>query len=394
MGGHLPPATGGAQFGGVVPPRRSPRPHQQRPTPQEELVPGGLGAWRVVGPAVRQLAWPCAGRAVAAARDLASPRSPALPLVMRCAAAPQPMPDIVPGPRNCAQSLALDPINCAPTAHKWQTTPLRIRATERSPSSARRDAGSSREYPWRDWGASGGRGGPGTARCGEGRTRSRPAHPARPPSPPAATPPRMACAASASARQQPRSRRPLQWPPRWRTKSPRPRPSSPRPVQRRPSAARWSSLKSRPPAPPSQPRPNLLPRPPPPAARAPPAASNAERRLGSQVRPCVPALGSGPAGAPGGGARQLGTASRRGAPERVRGRAHPNWAGSRRRRPGTHPQPPRRAPAGFVCKCGQTFCGSHRYAEAHACTFDYKTTARERLAENNPLVQAAKVNKI
>jgi hypothetical protein len=47
-----------------------------------------------------------------------------------------------------------------------------------------------------------------------------------------------------------------------------------------------------------------------------------------------------------------------------------------------------------VCKCGQTFCGSHRYAEAHACTFDYKTTARERLAENNPLVQAAKVNKI
>ncbi|GBF99569.1 hypothetical protein Rsub_12194 [Raphidocelis subcapitata] len=49
---------------------------------------------------------------------------------------------------------------------------------------------------------------------------------------------------------------------------------------------------------------------------------------------------------------------------------------------------------GFKCKCGQLFCGSHRYAEAHACTFDYKTAEREKLAAANPLVQAAKVERI
>ncbi|GBF95755.1 hypothetical protein Rsub_08191 [Raphidocelis subcapitata] len=49
---------------------------------------------------------------------------------------------------------------------------------------------------------------------------------------------------------------------------------------------------------------------------------------------------------------------------------------------------------GFKCKCGQLFCGSHRYAEAHACTFDYKTAEREKLAAANPLVQAAKVQRI
>lgn len=49
---------------------------------------------------------------------------------------------------------------------------------------------------------------------------------------------------------------------------------------------------------------------------------------------------------------------------------------------------------GFKCKCGHTFCGQHRYAEAHECTFDYKTAQRAKLAENNPLVQAAKVEKI
>jgi hypothetical protein len=49
---------------------------------------------------------------------------------------------------------------------------------------------------------------------------------------------------------------------------------------------------------------------------------------------------------------------------------------------------------GFKCKCGMMFCGQHRYAEAHGCTFDYKTTERQRLAENNPLVQASKVERI
>lgn len=49
---------------------------------------------------------------------------------------------------------------------------------------------------------------------------------------------------------------------------------------------------------------------------------------------------------------------------------------------------------GFKCKCGMLFCGQHRYAEAHNCTFDYKSVERERLAANNPLVQASKVQRI
>jgi hypothetical protein len=49
---------------------------------------------------------------------------------------------------------------------------------------------------------------------------------------------------------------------------------------------------------------------------------------------------------------------------------------------------------GFKCKCGLLFCGQHRYAEAHDCGFDYKTTQREKLAAANPVVQAAKVERI
>jgi hypothetical protein len=49
---------------------------------------------------------------------------------------------------------------------------------------------------------------------------------------------------------------------------------------------------------------------------------------------------------------------------------------------------------GFKCKCGLLFCGQHRYAEAHDCDYDYKTSQRERLAAANPLVQAAKVERI
>mmetsp|Transcript_4168 Transcript_4168/g.9092 ORF Transcript_4168/g.9092 Transcript_4168/m.9092 type:complete len:175 (-) Transcript_4168:1125-1649(-) len=49
---------------------------------------------------------------------------------------------------------------------------------------------------------------------------------------------------------------------------------------------------------------------------------------------------------------------------------------------------------GFKCKCGHVFCGQHRYAESHSCTFDYKTAERAKLAENNPVVQASKVQKI
>ena len=37
---------------------------------------------------------------------------------------------------------------------------------------------------------------------------------------------------------------------------------------------------------------------------------------------------------------------------------------------------------------------SCRYAEAHECKFDYKSAGRQQLAKNNPLVQAAKIDKL
>lgn len=49
---------------------------------------------------------------------------------------------------------------------------------------------------------------------------------------------------------------------------------------------------------------------------------------------------------------------------------------------------------GFNCKCGLVFCGVHRYAEAHQCNFDHKTTERQRLADDNPLVQASKLERL
>lgn len=49
---------------------------------------------------------------------------------------------------------------------------------------------------------------------------------------------------------------------------------------------------------------------------------------------------------------------------------------------------------GFKCKCERVFCGSHRMAESHDCPFDYKTAQRAQLAEANPVIHAAKVQKI
>ncbi|CAH8333072.1 unnamed protein product [Eruca vesicaria subsp. sativa] len=49
---------------------------------------------------------------------------------------------------------------------------------------------------------------------------------------------------------------------------------------------------------------------------------------------------------------------------------------------------------GFMCRCGTTFCGTHRYPEVHGCTFDFKSVGREEIAKANPLVIAAKLRKI
>ncbi|CAM8877533.1 hypothetical protein QQ045_019772 [Rhodiola kirilowii] len=48
---------------------------------------------------------------------------------------------------------------------------------------------------------------------------------------------------------------------------------------------------------------------------------------------------------------------------------------------------------GFQCRCGHTFCGSHRYAEEHACDFDFKAKAKSEIAKANPLVKADKLER-
>ncbi|KAK7392596.1 hypothetical protein VNO78_21039 [Psophocarpus tetragonolobus] len=49
---------------------------------------------------------------------------------------------------------------------------------------------------------------------------------------------------------------------------------------------------------------------------------------------------------------------------------------------------------GFKCRCGVTFCGTHRYPEKHACGFDFKTVGREEIARANPLIKAEKLRRI
>ncbi|KAI3471953.1 hypothetical protein Pfo_028641 [Paulownia fortunei] len=49
---------------------------------------------------------------------------------------------------------------------------------------------------------------------------------------------------------------------------------------------------------------------------------------------------------------------------------------------------------GFRCRCGTTFCGTHRYPEKHGCTFDFKAMGREAIAKANPVVKADKLEKI
>ncbi|OII74535.1 zinc finger transcription factor zfp33 [Cryptosporidium ubiquitum] len=49
---------------------------------------------------------------------------------------------------------------------------------------------------------------------------------------------------------------------------------------------------------------------------------------------------------------------------------------------------------GFSCRCGFNFCSTHRYADAHDCTFDYKTFEREQLRKTNKAVVADKIQRI
>ncbi|KAM6922472.1 AN1-type zinc finger protein 4 isoform 2-T2 [Lycodopsis pacificus] len=48
----------------------------------------------------------------------------------------------------------------------------------------------------------------------------------------------------------------------------------------------------------------------------------------------------------------------------------------------------------YECRCGHNFCCTHRYAETHDCTYDYKGAGRRFLQETNPLISAPKLPKI
>ncbi|KAK4708868.1 hypothetical protein R3W88_029793 [Solanum pinnatisectum] len=49
---------------------------------------------------------------------------------------------------------------------------------------------------------------------------------------------------------------------------------------------------------------------------------------------------------------------------------------------------------GFKCRCGNFYCGSHRYSDKHDCQFDYRSAARNAIAKANPVVKAEKLDKI
>lgn len=49
---------------------------------------------------------------------------------------------------------------------------------------------------------------------------------------------------------------------------------------------------------------------------------------------------------------------------------------------------------GFVCRCGNTYCGSHRYSDQHNCQFDYKASAQAKIRKENPVVVGEKIKKI
>ena len=66
-------------------------------------------------------------------------------------------------------------------------------------------------------------------------------------------------------------------------------------------------------------------------------------------------------------------------------KAQPNRCGTCRKRVGL---------TGFKCKCGSTFCGSHRYPEQHDCGFDFKGMGKDQIAKANPVVKGEKLRKI
>lgn len=37
----------------------------------------------------------------------------------------------------------------------------------------------------------------------------------------------------------------------------------------------------------------------------------------------------------------------------------------------------------FICRCEKSFCSKHRFFDQHSCTFDFKTSTKEKLRAQN-----------
>ncbi|NXU86997.1 ZFAN6 protein, partial [Xiphorhynchus elegans] len=49
---------------------------------------------------------------------------------------------------------------------------------------------------------------------------------------------------------------------------------------------------------------------------------------------------------------------------------------------------------GFECRCGNVYCGMHRYSDVHSCSYNYKADAAEKIRKENPVVVGEKIQKI
>lgn len=50
--------------------------------------------------------------------------------------------------------------------------------------------------------------------------------------------------------------------------------------------------------------------------------------------------------------------------------------------------------SGFECRCGNVYCGVHRYSDVHNCSYNYKADAAEKIRKENPVVVGEKMQKI
>ena len=49
---------------------------------------------------------------------------------------------------------------------------------------------------------------------------------------------------------------------------------------------------------------------------------------------------------------------------------------------------------GITCKCGNLYCGIHRYASEHNCTWDYRSEQCKIIREGNPDMSFKKIDTI